>query len=300
MANMSTNTESVSQAIRCRPASGHIGAEITGVDLREPLDKSVASAIRETLLKWKVVFFRDQELTAAQYVEFGRQFGEVLPGHPTLPVDPDHPEIVVLKRVEDSGIEGLTYDRTWHADVTYEAEPPIASILRAIEVPEYGGDTQWINLVTAYERLSPSVRDLIDNLHAVHHNETHIYRGDFPPNYVHPFATQDFRAVHPVVRVHPETGEKALYVNPGYTTHVVELSRLESRHLLAMLFEHMLNPEFSVRFRWEPGSIAFWDNRVTVHRAPTDVPPQFQRTVQQMTLAGEPVKGPDGSLSYAL
>jgi taurine dioxygenase len=298
---MSTaSTASLTAPISHRPASGHIGTEITGVDLREPLDESVVNGIRDVLLKWKVVFFRDQAITEAQYVEFARQFGEVLRAHPSLPVSPEHPEIVVLKRVEDSGIEGLTFDRTWHADVTYEAEPPVASILRAIEVPEYGGDTQWVNLVIAYERLSAEVRDLVDKLHAVHHNETHIARGDFPPNYVHPFASRDYRAVHPVVRLHPETGEKALFVNPGYTTHIVELSRLESKHLLAMLFEHMLNPEFSVRFRWEPGSIAFWDNRATIHRAPTDVPPQFQRTVQQMTLAGEPARGPDGSLSYAL
>jgi taurine dioxygenase len=291
---------SLAASVGFRPASGHIGAEITGVDLRSPLDKSTLDAIREILLKWKVVFFRNQPITEAQYVAFGKQFGEVLPAHPSLPVSPEHPEIVVLKRVEDSGFEGLTYDRTWHADVTYEAEPPVASILRAIDVPEYGGDTHWVNLVTAYEQLSAEVRDLVDNLHAVHHNETHIARGDFPPNYVHPFASRDYRAVHPVVRVHPETGEKALFVNPGYTTHIVELSRLESRHLLAMLYEHMLNPAFSVRFRWEPGSIAFWDNRATIHRAPSDVPPQFQRTVQQMTLAGEPARGPDGSLSYAV
>lgn len=293
------DSASSTQTIRCRPVSGHIGAEITGVDLRQPLDDAAIDAIREVLHTWKVAFFREQFLSEAQYVAFGRQFGEVLPAHPSLPVSPDHPEIVVLKRVEDSGIDGLSYARTWHADVTYEVEPPVASILRAIEVPEYGGDTQWVNLVIAYERLSAEVRDLVDKLHAVHHNETHIARGDFPPGFIHPFAAQDYRAVHPVVRVHPETGEKALFVNPGYTTHIVELSRQESKHLLAMLFEHMLNPEFSVRFRWEPGSIAFWDNRVTIHRAPSDVPRQFQRTVQQMTLAGEPVRGADGSTSYA-
>jgi alpha-ketoglutarate-dependent taurine dioxygenase len=298
---MSTGDHASStRPLQYRPASGHIGAEISGVDLRRPLDDAEVAAIRATLLEWKMVFFRDQFLTEAQYVAFGRQFGEVLHAHPSLPVSPDHPEIVVLKRVEDSGFPGLTYDRTWHADVTYEPEPPIASILRAIEVPEYGGDTQWVNLVTAYEHLSPEIRALVDTLHAVHHNETHIARGDFPPGYVHPFAAKDYRAVHPVVRVHPESGQKALFVNPGYTTHIVELSRRESKHLLAMLFEHMLDPAFSVRLRWEPGTIAFWDNRATMHRAPSDVPRQFGRTVQQMTLAGEPVRGADGSTSYAL
>src|SRR5690349_12425008 len=132
----SASAASLAASISYRPASGNIGAEITGVDLGRPLEKSVVDAIRAILLEWKVVFFRDQPISEAQYVEFAKQFGEVLPAHPSLPVSPEHPEIVVLKRVEDSGIEGLTYDRTWHADVTYEAEPPIASILRAIDVPE--------------------------------------------------------------------------------------------------------------------------------------------------------------------
>ena len=167
-------------------------------------------------------------------------------------------------------------------------------------VPEYGGDTQWTNLVVAYERLSAPVRALVDELHAVHHNVLPLSRGELSPELQQQFQAQDLRAQHPVVRVHPETGERALFVNPNFTSHIVELSRQEGRHLLAMLYEHLSNPEFTVRFRWQPDSIAFWDNRATAHLVPTDVPPGFQRRMERITLAGDVPVGPDGSESYAL
>jgi taurine dioxygenase len=298
--------------IDIRPQSGYIGAEIHGVDLSRPLEPAVLAEIRATLLKWKVIFFRDQDLTQAQHIAFGSQFGTVTPAHPTLPaVFPEHPEILLLdnkvlgaskgdSEKSKSGMGGLAIDSQWHTDVTFVPNPPMGSILRGIVLPPYGGDTQWINLAIAYERLSPPLQVLIDGLHAVHHNVLPVKRGDMPPALAKQFLGTGLRAVHPVVRVHPETGEKVIFVNPNFTSHIVELSRQESRHLLAMLYEHMTNAEFSTRFRWQPGSIAFWDNRATAHQVPTDIPAGMHRSMQRITIAGDTPVGPDGSTSYAL
>jgi alpha-ketoglutarate-dependent sulfate ester dioxygenase len=290
-----------------RPISGFIGAEIHGVDISRPLDPSVVAEIRATLLQWKVVFFRDQALNPASHIAFGRLFGEVTPAHPTLPaMIPEHPEILVLgRRNEAMNEEGRdreqpAIDSLWHTDVTFVPNPPMASILRAVVVPPYGGDTQWANLIRAYEELSPQIRDLIDGLHAVHHNVLPLKRGEMPTKLAQQFSSSGIRSVHPMVRVHPETGEKALYVNPNFTSHVVELSRQEGRHLLALLYEHMANARYTCRFRWEPGSVAFWDNRATAHLVPTDVPPEYERSMQRITLAGDVPVGPDGSISQAL
>jgi alpha-ketoglutarate-dependent sulfate ester dioxygenase len=289
--------------IDVRPMSGFIGAEIFGVDLSRPLDPAIVAEIRATLLQWKVVFFRDQELTPAQHIAFGRQFGEVTPAHPTLPaMIPEHPEILVLGRRNEAMNEDDVprIESRWHTDVTFVPNPPMASILRGVVLPPYGGDTQWLNLAVAYAHLSPEIQRLLDGLHAVHQNVLMLSRGEMSSKLAQTFASTDLRAVHPVVRVHPETGEKVLFVNPNFTSHIVELSRQESRHLLAMLYEHMAQPMFACRFRWQPGSIAFWDNRATAHIVPTDVPPQYERSMQRITLAGDVPVGPDGSTSYAL
>ena len=284
-----------------RPMAGHVGAEILGVDLAAPLDPRVVSAIRATLLRWKVVFFRDQHITRARHVEFGAYFGDVTPAHPTLPAAfPEQPEILLLdNRQYGTGVASNIESR-WHTDVTFVPNPPMASILRGVVVPPYGGDTQFINLAVAYSRLSEPIRDLIDGLHAVHQNALPLIRGEMDNTVAKQFQSKDIRSVHPVVRVHPETGEKVLFVNPNFTSHVVELTRQEGRHLLAMLYEHMTNPEFTVRFRWQPDSIAFWDNRATAHIVPTDVPPEFQRSMERITLAGDVPVGADGSTSHAL
>jgi alpha-ketoglutarate-dependent sulfate ester dioxygenase len=295
-----------------RPLAGHIGAEILGVDLREPLDPETLATIRSTLLRWKVVFFRDQNLTQDQHIAFGRQFGEVTPAHPTLPpAFPDYPEILLLdnqafgkREAEDAGSKAKSMapsiESRWHTDVTFVPNPPMGSILRGLVVPPYGGDTQWTNLVVAYEQLSAPLQRLCDELHAVHHNFLPIARGELSGALKKQFQSQDLRSVHPVVRVHPETGEKALFVNPNFTSHIVELSRSEGAHLLALLYEHLSSPSFTCRFRWQPGSIAFWDNRATCHLVPTDVPPGEHRSMQRITLAGDLPAGPDGSVSYSL
>ena len=296
-----TNDSQARGRLDIRPMSGYIGAEIFGADLSGPLDPNVVAEIRATLLQWKVVFFRDQHITQAQHVAFGNRFGQVTPAHPTLPAAfPDHPEILLLDNQKYAGIDGPKVESRWHTDVTFVPNPPMGSILRGVVVPPYGGDTQWINLVVAYERLSEPIRDLLDGLHAVHQNTLHLSRGEMSNELQKMFQSKDIRSVHPVVRVHPETGERALFVNPNFTSHIVELSRQEGRHLLAMLYEHMTNPSFSVRFRWQPGSIAFWDNRATAHVVPTDVPPGAHRSMQRITIAGDLPVGPDGSVSSSL
>jgi taurine dioxygenase len=300
-----TQSAATTATIDVRPLSGHTGAEVHGVDLRQPLDAAVTADVRATLLQWKVVFFRDQDLMPAQHIAFGRQFGEVTPAHPTLPpAFADHPEILLLDnetyaRAEGTG-EGPNIESRWHTDVTFVPNPPMASILRGVVVPPYGGDTQWTNLVVAYETLSPSLQRLCDELHAVHHNFIPIKRGELPGALKTQFQSQDLRAVHPVVRVHPETGERALFVNPNFTSHIIELSRQESGHVLGLLYEHLASPAFTCRFRWEPNSIAFWDNRATAHLVPTDIPPGMRRSMQRITLAGDVPVGPDGTRSYAL
>jgi taurine dioxygenase len=300
-----TGVTETTVTIDVRPLSGHTGAEVHGVDLRQHLDAAVVAEVRAALLQWKVVFFRDQDLTPAQHIAFGRQFGEVTPAHPTLPpAFPEYPEILLLDneryaRAEGTG-EGPNIESRWHTDVTFVPNPPMASILRGVVVPPYGGDTQWTNLVVAYETLSPPLQRLCDELHAVHHNFIPIKRGELPGALKTQFQSQDLRAVHPVVRVHPETGERALFVNPNFTSHIVELSRQESGHVLGLLYEHLASPPFTCRFRWEPNSIAFWDNRATAHLVPTDIPPGMRRSMQRITLAGDVPVGVDGAPSYAL
>jgi taurine dioxygenase len=295
----------IGTTIDVRPLSGHTGAEIHGVDLSQPLDPALVAQIRATLLQWKVVFFRDQDLSREQHIAFGRQFGDVTPAHPTLPaVFPDYPEILVLDNQDyaraEKGGDGPSIESRWHTDVTFVPNPPMASILRGIVVPPYGGDTQWTNLAVGYATLSESLQRMCDELHAVHHNYLPIKRGEMPAALKTQFQSKDLQAVHPVVRVHPETGEKVLFVNPNFTSHIVELTRQEGGHLLALLYEHLTSPPFTCRFHWEPNSIAFWDNRATCHLVPTDIPPGMHRSMQRITLAGDVPVGPDGKASYSL
>jgi taurine dioxygenase len=289
-----------------RPIAGYIGAEVHGVDLTQPLDAEVVAEIRTALLQWKVVFFRDQHLTQTQHIALGGYFGEVTPAHPTMPpAFPDHPEIFSIDNLHDEAIMSMVLgddarpESRWHTDVTFVSNPPMGSILRGVEIPAYGGDTQWTNLVAAYDALSAPLQRLCDELHAVHVNNVPLERG-VASSIGGDFQSRVLEAVHPVVRVHPETGEKSLFVNHGFTTHIVELSRRESGHLLALLFEHVIRGTFTCRFRWEPGSIAFWDNRATSHIFPTDVPLGERRAMQRITIAGDVPVGPDGFTSYAL
>lgn len=283
------------------PLSKHTGAEIRGVDLSVDLDDDTVRQIRDALLRWKVVFFHGQDLGRDAHVALGARFGEVAHAHPTLPARfPERPEILVIEKdpLEDAP-GGSAIDHRWHTDVTYVDAPPAGSILRAVRVPPYGADTEWTNLAAAYRALSEPVRTMIDGLTAVHENVLHLVRGE-PTPLMQAFMARRLRALHPVVTVHPETGERILYVNPDYTAYVVELSRRESHHLLACLNEHLCSREFTVRFRWEPGDVAFWDNRATAHVAPNDVPEGYHRVMERITLIGARPVGVNGQVSRSL
>ncbi|WP_347557126.1 TauD/TfdA family dioxygenase [Robbsia sp. KACC 23696] len=292
------------ETVIVKPLSAHIGAEIEGVDLSVPLSASEVSAIRAALLKWRVIFFRDQPLTHAQQVAFSAQFGELTLGHPVFGHVPDHPEVYSIAKFRQSTrFGGQAVHRPWsgwHTDVTAAVNPPFASILRGVTIPPYGGDTQWTDLVAAYAALSAPLRHFVDGLRGVHRFA--------PPAGAQ--ATSDYRdavekrilvSEHPLVRVHPETGERALYVSPSFLKHIVGLTPRESQGLLELLWEHIVQPRFTVRFKWEANSLAFWDNRSTAHLAPTDIfDLDFDRQLYRTTLVGDIPVGPDGRPSDAL
>jgi taurine dioxygenase len=295
---MTDQADPATGGVEVVPLSQHTGAEIRGVDISRPLGDDEVAAIRAALLQWKVVFFRDQDLDRDSHVAFGRNFGEVLPAHPTLPPRfPDHPEILLIEKESAVDPDESRLEHRWHTDVTYVETPPMGSILRAIDIPPYGADTEWTNLAAAYATLSEPIRELIEDLTAVHHNVLHLVRGEPTPLMI-AFEAQKLRAVHPVVSVHPETGERVILVNPDFTSHINELSRRESAHVLACLYEHLTSHEFTVRFNWEPGSVAFWDNRATAHLAPSDVLPGYHRLMERITLGGTNPVGPNGFVSY--
>lgn len=292
------------------PLSGFTGALIDGVDLSEPLSPAQVAAIRAALHEWKVVFFRGQELDHAAQIAFGAQFGAVTPGHPyegdSAPAG--FPQIHTVSPAAYDHRYGTRYRKRqspngpgWHADVTPLINPPSHSILRAERVPAYGGDTQFANVAAVYAGLSPAVQALADELRAEHRfgATTSAERsaekiGDLVRS--NPLAT-----IHPVVRVHPETGEKVLYVNPSFTREIVNLAPRESRHLLDLLFEEIARPEYSVRFKWEPGSVAFWDNRSALHLAPRDFEHvEGDRILHRITLVGDVPVGPDGVASESI
>jgi taurine dioxygenase len=293
-----------SATLDVRPLSVHIGAEIRGVDLTRPLTPAEVQAIRMALLQWKVVFFREQFLDHRQQIAFARHFGALTPGHVVFGNDATYPEIYsVAKHRTANRHQGQAVVRPWsgwHADITAAINPPAASILRGDVVPPYGGDTQWTNLVTAYNSLSPTLRGFLDGLRGVHRFA--------PPQGVqtsHEYADMVRRKTlvseHPLVRVHPETGERVLYVSPSFLKSIVGLTPRESQHLLELLWEHAVRTEFTVRFKWEPGSVAFWDNRAVAHVAPTDIfDVDFDRQFYRVTLVGDVPVGVDGSPSRAI
>ncbi len=265
--------------IRIDPLSPAIGAEIAGVDLREPLDDATVAEIRAALLKHRVIFFRDQDLSVEQHIGFARRFG-ALEIHPATPKDQSNPEILHIAHDEKNrGMENF-----WHSDVTWRAEPSLGSILRARAVPEVGGDTLFACIVAAYKGLSPAMQAWVCTLTAVH-DMTRVFarrlgktaeelHAKYPP------------MEHPVVRTHPETGERALYVNTAFTSHIKGLSAKESDWLLTHLYAQAAIPEYQCRFRWQPNSIAFWDNRASQHYAASDYFPAY-RAMERVTIAGD-------------
>jgi alpha-ketoglutarate-dependent sulfate ester dioxygenase len=297
---------SPSSGITLKPLTGHIGVEIGGVDIAQPLDDATVEAIRSALDTWKVVFFRDQHLDHESQIAFGNHFGELTYAHPHDDAPPQgFPEIYTVdpKRFEEQyGIDRTeqlrrySYTSGWHTDVTPAVNPPAGSILRADVVPEFGGDTTFTNLVVAYERLSDPVKRLVDTLWAEHrYGASPSGIGQKSNSYKSRIDQNSLVANHPVVRVHPRTGERALFVNPVFTDHILDVSPLESRWILEHLFAHLSHPEHTVRFHWEPGSVAFWDNRATAHLGPQDIGHlNVERVLHRVTLIGEVPVGVDG------
>jgi alpha-ketoglutarate-dependent taurine dioxygenase len=286
-------------AVEVRPMSVFTGAEVLGVDLRRPLAPAEKQAIWRALLEWKVIFFRGQHLDHAQHVAFARQLGHPTVGHVLYGHEEGFPEVysVAKKRERHTHMDPdpIRPWTGWHTDLTTIVNPPAASILRGVTIPPYGGDTQFANLVAAYNALSPTLRRFLDTLRAVHGY------GKVTGNALTQTNRKSFASEHPLVRVHPETGERALYVSPAFLRSIVGLTARESQALLELLWEHLVRPEFVVRFRWNAGDIAMWDNRATAHLAPEDIfETDFDRQLYRITLVGDVPIGVDGTPSKAL
>lgn len=267
------------QTIEVTKLTPHIGAEIGGVDLSRPLGNQEFQEVHDALMENLVIFFRGQHLTHDQHKAFGRRFGELV-AHPASPHCPEgHPEILTIHADETS--EHVAGEE-WHSDVSCDETPPMGSILYLTEIPPVGGDTLFASMYAAYDALSAPVKALLDGLSATHDGEP-VYRGRF--NYA--AGANGFpRAHHPVVRTHPVTGRKALFVNGNFTTRIDGLSKPESDALLQMLCRHAETPEFHCRFRWQPNSVAFWDNRAVQHHAMWDYYPQ-RRHGYRVTIKGD-------------
>ncbi|MGW3993062.1 TauD/TfdA dioxygenase family protein [Amycolatopsis sp. NPDC004772] len=262
-----------------RPLGRVIGAEVDGVDLGAPVGSDLREELNHALLEWKVLFFRDQRITSAQQRAFAANWGE-LETNPFIARGEDE---AVTRFERTASMPG--YENIWHTDVTWRPEPALGSVLRLIEVPPVGGDTMWADMAAAYDNLPEDVRARIDGLTAVHDYLPGFDRFSDPALLAR---WQDrFPPVeHPVVRTHPETGRRTLFVNQAFTTHIVGLDRAESDRLLRYLFLQAHTPEFQVRFSWRPNSVAFWDNRATQHYAVNDYHPHV-RIAERVAIAGD-------------
>lgn len=266
------------------PMTPTIGAEIEGIDLTRPLAASTVSALRQALLDWKVLFFRDQDITTEQHLAFARNFGD-LEVHPFAPHKPDYPEVLAITHNE----KNRGKENTWHSDVTWRLEPSLGSILRAIELPPVGGDTLFADMYAAYDGLKDEVKARIDNAVAVH-DFTHFRAGmrkrGMSEEQIEEMNRKYPTAEHPVVRTHPETGRRCIYVNAAFTLHIVGMEKADSDALLAHLYAQAAIPEYQCRFRWTPNAIAFWDNRASQHYAASDYFPAVRR-MERVTVIGD-------------
>jgi taurine dioxygenase len=266
------------------PLTPAIGAEVDGVDLSEPLDGATLAELRGALLEWKVLFFRDQDITTEQHLDFARHFG-ALEVHPFAPHKPGYPEVLAITHDRDN--KGK--ENTWHSDVTWRIEPSLGSVLRALEVPAIGGDTLFADMVAAYEGLTDEVKAKIDGKVAVHdfaHFRKAMRKRGLSEEQIEAFNRQYPKVEHPIVRTHPETKRKGLYVNAGFTQAIVDMDEQESKSLLKHLYAQAAIPEYQCRFRWRKNSIAFWDNRASQHYAVSDYWPAVRR-MERVTIVGD-------------
>jgi len=268
------------ERISVEPIAGALGAEIYGVDLAAPMDEATRAEVHDAWMLHQVLFFRDQTIGPEAHKAFARQFGE-LHVHPVLPSrrEEGHPEIVVL----ESDASRPFVAEAWHSDVTFERKPPLGSVLRGAVIPEWGGDTMWSSMYAAYEALSTAMQRLLSELRAVH--DGGAFQAIATEGQRRELA-QDERTTHPVIRTHPVTGRKAVFVNSAFTKKIAGMRSKESTALLTFLFEHVGAPELTCRFRWRPNSIAMWDNRCTQHRVVTDNL-HAHRRMERVTICGD-------------
>jgi taurine dioxygenase len=279
----------VYETISVTPIAGALGAEIGGVDLSQAVSAETIGEIRAALLDHLVIFFRDQRLPPEQHLVFGRRFGE-LQVHDFVEAMPGYPEILEVRKEPE---ERRNFGGGWHTDVSYLERPSLGSVLYALEAPDHGGDTMFASQYLAYETLSPGMKTMLDGMTAIH-----SARRPYGPNAerAHDYGPSSMRfrfseaalseIEHPVVRTHVETGRKALYVNRNFTIRFKDMTEAESAPLLEYLYEHAARPEFTCRFRWRSGSIAFWDNRCVQHNAINDYHGQ-RRVMHRVTIEGE-------------
>lgn len=278
-----------------RPMAGSLGAEIHGIDLRAGIDKATIDAIEKALLEHLVIFLPEQDISPEQHIAFGQSYGSLTTDHPSyLPTLDEHREVVVL-----SGQEGGRAD-LWHTDITISPEPPMGSILHMRTSPEYGGDTMFANMYAAYDALSDKMKvyleglvahhDIMGTLKAIMREYTGHKTADSTPaesDGLAGLAKMDLpTAIHPVVRTHPKTGRKCLFVNPTFTSHIVNLPAAEGDAVLDFLYKHSVQPEFLCRRRWKEGDIGFWDNRCTMHYAVADYA-DSPRVIHRVTIQGD-------------
>ena len=271
-------------SIKLAPLTPTIGAEVCNLDLTKPLDAGVIADLKTALLDWKVLFFRDQDVTTEQHLTFARHFG-ALEVHPFAPSKPDYPEVLAITHNDKS--KGR--ENTWHSDVTWREKPSLGSILHALEVPEVGGDTLFSDMYAAYEGLSAEVKAKVEGRVAIHdfaHFRAGLKRQGKTEAEIEVFNQKYPMMEHPVIRTHPETGRKAIYVNAAFTQHIVGLEKEESDALLAHLYAQAAIPEYQCRFRWRKHSLAFWDNRSGQHYAASDYFPAVRR-MERVTIIGD-------------
>jgi taurine dioxygenase len=269
--------------IEVRPLAGALGAEVVGVDMARALDDEVVGEVRQAFLDHLVIFLRDQKVTPQQQVAFARRFGEPME-YPQLRGLPEAPLITPVVKLEH---ERNNFGGIWHSDTTYLAEPPMGSMLMALEVPPYGGDTMFANQYLAYEHLSDGLKKTLDGLVGISSSaKAEVSKTREDQMKAAGAALKVLTGEHPIVRTHPETGRKALYTSDAHTASIKGWTEKESLPLLKFLWDHQTKPEFTCRFRWQPGSLAFWDNRCAMHNPINDYH-GFRRVMHRVTLKGD-------------
>lgn len=278
--------------ISAKPIAGSLGAEIEGVDLSKPLSNHQADEVYRAFLDHKVVFLRGQSLEPAQQVAAAKLFGDPYQIPFVAPMD-GYPEIIEITR--EAGDAGKhNFGSGWHSDMSFQPKPPKGSMLYTVEIPPYGGDTMWVNMEAAYDALSPGLKAMLDAMKVMHSAKRSYGSGGTFSNNANQTGTMkvgadesgDGEIAHPLVRRHPETGNKSLFINEVYAVRLENMTTEESKPLLGMLMAHCLKPEFSCRFRWSAGTVAVWDNRCLMHYAIGDYD-GHRRVARRVTLAGD-------------